>query len=129
MEHQSVKAWYARTNKKRYVGQVAKHQHRQEVLRFVKKRIVGNQVSPTRVNPKQLRRSLRGSTEQDEESLPKTQADLPYTIAKSARTHVDIDEYCMDNENDPAVMVRNIISLLESDVYFSSYMDRISTKT
>lgn len=110
VEHQSCKGFYARTNKKDYVIQVAKLQHRREVLGFIKKRVgvVGAHVSPSRVHATRTRRSMRRAAEQDEEVLPPTLADLPYTIAGSTRQFVDIGDYCRDNEGDPAVTVRDI---------------------
>lgn len=132
MEHQSCKGFYAHTNKKNYVVQVAKLQHRQQVLGYIKKRIVGAHVSPSRVHPRATRRSMRRAAEQDEEVLPSTMADLPYTIASSTRNFVDIDEYCMDNEDDPAARVCHILAIsgsMFSDIFLCRILRMISTTT
>lgn len=75
---------------------------------------------------------MRRAAEQDEEVLPSTMADLPYTIASSTRNFVDIDEYCIENEDDPAARVCHILAILGpvfSDIFLCRILRMISTTT
>jgi hypothetical protein len=130
LEHRRVKRFYSRTNKFNFTSQIAKHQHRERILRNI--RLRSKQVAAdadtqtssdiiTKDAPQEKARTAAVSFE-DSDPLPYTSPNVHYHISESKRHHEDITNWLGQNANlnDPTVKVGMFCLLLQIPLTISS---------
>ncbi|KAJ8088296.1 hypothetical protein PM082_022368 [Marasmius tenuissimus] len=88
LEHRRVKQFYARTNKSRYVRQVAKHERRERLVKTVETRV------------RRLQEKKAPSSQKNQQPV---QSATAQTISEDRSDYFDVYRWMKENSNDPAV--------------------------
>lgn len=96
LEHRRVKRFYARTNKVSFVHQIAKQQHRVEIL---------CQIHRQHELSSQTSKSTATLGFAEEEPLGRSNPNAHYEISQSIRYLIDLTAWLSEHRGDPATSV------------------------
>ena len=104
LEHRRVKRFYGRTNKQRFVSQIAKHQRREQLLQRIKQRLANRESSDAAGLPvEQPGTAQRGY--QDGDDLPYTKPGAHYHISASEKDFENVTALLSQNRTERALQV------------------------
>lgn len=117
LEHKRPKGFYARTDKRNFTVQIAKHERRQRTLRGIAARpgalvpITGAAKKRRKItyNDRGAKATLKVSFHESE-PLPASALKDAYHISVDQRFHVDLTRLLTSNHEDPAYKVTLLIS-------------------
>ena len=103
LEHRRVKRFYGKTNKQRFVGQIAKHQRRERLLQRIKQRLAEKMLSEAGLPAEQLGMGQRGY--QDTGELSYTNPEAHYHISASEKDFENVTSLLSKNKNERPLQV------------------------
>jgi hypothetical protein len=103
LEHRRVKRFYGRTNKQRFIGQIAKHQRRERLLQRIKQRLADKKSSEAGLPMKQSGMGQRGY--QDTDGLSYTKPEVHYHIAESEKDFENVTAFLSKNKHERSLQV------------------------
>jgi hypothetical protein len=103
LEHRRVKRFYGRTNKQRFVGQIAKHQRRERLLQRIKQRLADKKSSEAGLPVEQPGMGQRGY--QDTDELSYTNPEAHYHISASEKDFENVASLLSKNKHERPLQV------------------------
>jgi hypothetical protein len=106
LQHKVIKRRYARTNKKKFVSQLARAEARERFIQRFARRLTNRETQSQVSGKRRTRRKKRAGTEGDEDdAVSSTTLVTRYNIADTSREAINVVEWVYANRTDPAMEV------------------------